>query len=103
MIPTRTSQEMYPLVEQWQQSNLTQKEFSAQHQITPHAFGYWVNKYRKEHEQKKASTPTSGSFIALTAQTTAGVEVVFPTGVMIRFSHEVPVSYLSQLLSACSH
>lgn len=102
MISTRTSQEMYPLVEQWQQTDLTQKEFSAQHQITPHAFGYWVNKYRKEHEQKNTSA-SSGSFIALTAQTTAGVEVIFPTGVMIRFSHEVPVSYLKQLLSACSH
>ena len=92
---------MYPLVEQWQQSNLTQKEFSKQHQITAHAFGYWVSKYRKEHERKNTSTPTSSSFIALSPQTTAGVEVAFPSGVMIRFSHEVAVSYLKQLLSTC--
>lgn len=38
--------EMYDLVEQWQQSGKSQKQFSAEHNIKLATFSYWVRKYR---------------------------------------------------------
>ncbi|MDF9799226.1 hypothetical protein OKW21_004489 [Catalinimonas alkaloidigena] len=32
----------------------------------------------------------------------SGMEVVLPTGVVIRFASPVPVSYLQQVLKVCS-
>lgn len=39
-------QEMYDLVEQWHQSGMSQKQFSAEHNIKLPTFMYWVKKYR---------------------------------------------------------
>jgi len=36
--------EMYDLVELWQQSGKSQRQFSAEHNIKPATFMYWVKK-----------------------------------------------------------
>ena len=98
----RTSEEMFPVVEDWLQSGLTQKAYSQQHQLPVHVLPYWVGKYRKTHADTEQKT---SSFIRLTppaAPPILGMEVQLPTGVVIRFTHTVPVTYLQQLLSACS-
>ncbi len=40
------TQEMYNLVEQWQQSGLSQKQFSRENNIKLATFGYWVKKHK---------------------------------------------------------
>jgi hypothetical protein len=47
MAQVRTEAEMFPLVESWQKSGLTQKEFSQQQGISDQVFYYWVARYRK--------------------------------------------------------
>ena len=39
---------MFDLVEQWQQSSKSQKIFSEEHNIKLPTFSYWVNKYRQQ-------------------------------------------------------
>ena len=98
----RTSEEMFPVVEDWLQSGLTQKAYSQQHQLPSHVLPYWVGKYRKT---QSADTQEYSPFIRLTAPTTPsiqGMEIQLPTGVVIRFAQPVPAAYLQQLLSACS-
>lgn len=98
---------MFPLVESWLSSGLTQKEFSRQHQIPDHVLVYWIGKYRKVHGPTSRQTPGEGvstSFIRLSTATPSvhGMEVQLPTGVVIRFASPVPVAYLQQLLKVCS-
>lgn len=63
MTVLRKETEMFPLVESWQQSGMTQKVRSQQQQIPEHVFTYWVSKYCKKHQQQRqrnlslASTP----------------------------------------------
>lgn len=38
--------DMFNLVEQWQQSGISQKQFSAEHNIKLPTFSYWVKRYR---------------------------------------------------------
>lgn len=98
----RTEEEMFLVVEDWLQSGLTQKEYSKQHQLAKHILPYWAGRYRKIHPSSNQETT---SFIRLStpsAPSVDGMEVVLPTGVVIRFGSTVPVVYLQQLLSACS-
>ncbi len=104
----RTEAEMFPLVESWLESGLTQKEFSQKQQIPAHVLVYWIGRYRKIHRGDTSQTLGKGkldSFIRLptTIPSANGMEVCLPTGVVIRFAHPVPISYLEQLLSVCSH
>ena len=43
---TKTSA-MFELVEQWQQSGMSRKQFSSEKGIRLHRFGYWVKKYNQ--------------------------------------------------------
>jgi len=122
----KTEQEMFPLVESWLQSGLTQKQFCINHQLPVHILAYWVGRHRKSQPNKatadKAEATTGKAtkkimvseathgFIRLSPPPpspapppTGNMEVVLPTGTIIRFSTTVPASYLSELLSVCSH
>src|SRR3712207_3279087 len=130
MAQIRTQTEMFPLVESWQQSGLTQKEFSLRHQLPLHILPYWVARYRNSgspEDPLKQQSPLqkeSPAFIrlsppanplpaaavvaapaaAVVTDTYASVEL--PSGVVLRFSGLVPVAYLKELVglssSACS-
>jgi hypothetical protein len=128
----KNEQEMFPLVEGWLKSGLTQKQFCSNQGMPVHILAYWVGRYRKAQPGKatfnKAESTTNkatkavvatdkpSGFIRLSPPSpiptpapaanqlpTGSMEVVLPTGAVIRFSAIVPVSYLTQLLSACSH
>lgn len=103
----RTSAEMFPVVEDWLQSGLTQKEYSQHHQLALHILPYWAGRYRKAQANPIAASspqPSPGHFIPVSTdkEMIGGMEVVLPTGVVIRFVDQVPVSYLQQVLKVCS-
>lgn len=103
MTQIRTQKEMFPLVEEWLKSGITQKEFSQRHGLALHLMPYWVGRYRKAHPLT-ASTPATSKFIRVSAPevTVTPMEVVLPSGAVMRFSSLIPVSYLQELLLACS-
>ena len=41
--------QMYSLVEEWKQSDLTKAEFTASKSMSYHQFNYWLKKYNKEY------------------------------------------------------
>jgi len=41
--------EMFSLIKEWQKSGMKQKDFCNQHDITLHAFYYWLRKYKQVH------------------------------------------------------
>ncbi len=111
------------MVESWQKSGLTQKEFSQQHGVSEHVFYYWVSRYRNARSiaplsnsgpvaqtKPAADAGTAAGFIRLSslveavppaargeAQATTVVEL--PSGVVLRFWGLVPVAYLKELLT----
>ena len=90
--------EMFPLVELWQTSVQTQKEFCQEQGIKPHVFTYWVGKYKK---QRAGSEETRGFVpIAIEEQGSAGyyAEISYPDGTRLRFGRSVSVDQIRQLL-----
>lgn len=102
----RTSEEMFPVVEDWLQSGLTQKAYSQVHDLPLHILPYWANRYRKAQQAPidQHAQSSSGHFIPVATGNTmnGGMEIALPTGVVIRFASPVPASYLQQLLKVCS-
>jgi hypothetical protein len=102
----RTSDEMFPIVEDWLQSGLTQKAYSQGHDLPLHILPYWASRYRKAHHAPidQSAQSSSGHFIPVSTGNTinGGMEIALPTGVVISFADLVPASYLQQVLKACS-
>ena len=105
MTRIRTEKEMFPLIAEWLTSGLTQKGFSQKHGLALHLMPYWVARYRKAHSSAAPTPTVSSGFIQFpTPQPTISpMEVALPSGTVIRFSFLVPVAYLKELLSVCSH
>jgi hypothetical protein len=124
---------MFPLVESWIKSGLTQKHFCSNQGMPVHILAYWVGRYHKaqptkatadkkevttgKSSKKVIATQSDSGFIRLRPPSilspaptvassqlpTGSVEVVLPIGAIIRFSATVPAGYLKELLSLCSH
>ena len=93
----RTAAQMYPLIEQWQQSDQSRTEFCEVHQINLHTFTYWL------HKKQKAEESTSGQFIALEISPSRsirgdGLKICYPNGVNIQFPENTRVDYVKSLL-----
>lgn len=105
MAQIRTEKEMFPLVADWLASGITQKEFSQKHGLALHLMPYWVARYRKMHPSAQPTPTAASGFIRLSTPqaTVSHMEVALPSGAVIRFSSLIPVAYLQELLSTCSH
>ena len=90
------AEEMFPLVESYLGSRVTQKEFSAEHGMSVSMLNYWLAKYRREGAE-------SGAFLEIIPATAALdrplLEICYPTGVRLRVFSPLAPAYLDHLLS----
>ena len=92
-------EQMFKLIEQWQQSILTQNVFCAQQSIRYHVFHYWYKRYREQHaDQQSNSTSFVKLHIAKPASASA-VEIYYPGGIRLVFNEPVTSNYLKALVS----
>ncbi len=92
-------QQMFSLIAQWQQSNLTQKEYCEQQSIRYHVFHYWYKRYR---QQQAGNDNNNSSFVKLQIAkpvTGSAVEIHFPGGIQLFFREPVSSNYLKALIS----
>jgi hypothetical protein len=88
---------MFELIEQWQQSGLSQKAFCEQHSTRYYVFHYWYKRYRQNKEEGNNS-----SFVKLQIAKPAGtssVEIIYPGGIRLLFHEPVSSNYLKGLIS----
>jgi hypothetical protein len=94
----RSPQAWRSLIEEWQASDLTQKEFCTQQSIAYSGFHYWSKKFREE----KSLPPYSSGFIPVNVTPSASkalIELVMPDGRRVHFHEGVDVGFLRALLS----
>jgi hypothetical protein len=88
--------EMFALIEQWKQSNQTQKLFCQEQSIALSCFYYWQKKYRKDQSGPAGFVPV------LVNDTTSGireaVEIHYPSGVTVRVPTGSSVTLLKTLI-----
>ena len=95
----RRAEEMFPLIQAWDRSGLSQKEFYHQHGIKPHVFGYWLRRYRKEGQLAPQEGP---GFVSVEMEEAPAesvlAEVIYPDGTRLVFKERVGLAFLRGLL-----
>ena len=86
-------EEMFAVIEEWQRSKLSQKQYCRDHGLGYHIFHYWYRKYRGLQ-----ATPATSGFVQI-KPVTAGpfAEFCFPGGSRVIFHEPVGVEYLKAL------
>jgi len=90
---------MFGQIEQWKQSDLTQRAFCLQNNITYHVFHYWYKRYRDARLEADSRTP---SFIKLELSPSAiyaHAELILPDGKRLLFHQPVSSDYLKAIIS----
>ncbi len=93
------ARQMFEMIEQWQQSGLSQKTFCEQQSVKFHTFYYWYKRYR--HQYLNVDN-TSSPFVKLQIAkplATGLVEINYPGGIRIIFHEGVSSSYLKAIVS----
>jgi hypothetical protein len=93
-----TRQKMFSLIDQWQQSDISQKRFCEQNNIQYSVFHYWYKRYRIQNQDPEASK----QFIKLAVSPLTGsgyAELVLPDGKRLLFHQPVTSDYLKTLIS----
>lgn len=91
---------MLGLIEQWEQSGISQKDFYQQHSIPAHVFYYWHGCYKKQKAGVKKPVP-SNKFVQLRPSlqpSASNVELQLANGNRIIFLQPVGVDYLKALI-----
>jgi transposase-like protein len=91
---TKTNdEEMFLIIEEWQRSKVSQKQYCREHDIAYHIFHYWYRKYRD-----RQTTSTASGFVEI-KRVPAGpfAEFSFPGGSRVIFHQPVSIEYLKGL------
>ena len=103
--PTMRAQEMYALIANYLISQLTQKEFCRQHNLSKSTFRYWLNKYQKHYGIQQSDRLTSQSFLPIKIKSaTRAVEsgtacvIELPNGINIRLEGVIDYNFFVSLI-----
>ena len=93
-------EQMFKLIDQWQQSSLTQNAFCQQQSIKYHVFHYWYKRYREQHAIDQQINTASFVKLQIAKSSSSGsVEIYYPGGIRLVFHEAVSSSYLKALVS----
>lgn len=90
---------MFPLIQEWAGSGLSQKAFCNAHQIKLHVFWYWLRRYR-EQESLVGQEPSGFVSVEMDRPWAESVmaEVIYPDGTRLILKERVGLSFLQNLL-----
>ena len=90
--------EMFPHIEAWKTSGLSQKAYCEQHQIILHVFYYWLSKHRIKHQpdNEKGFVPVK---VLPAKSSAASMELIGSNGNRLVFFGEPDPAYIKSLLS----
>jgi hypothetical protein len=92
-------QQNVAMIEAWQQSGLSQKQYCLQNNIAYHIFHYWYKRYRNK-QAANASNPAGFSALTVNGTSSTGyTELQYPDGKKILFHGPVSVDYLKVLIA----
>ncbi|NJO91971.1 MAG: hypothetical protein HC831_25625 [Chloroflexia bacterium] len=96
-------EKMYALVEQWESSGLSKKEFSLKEGVSYDSFLYWAQKYNREINLAKRSSCSREIFVPLQVEYPVNmqeqpVEITYPNGVKLACSPSVSLEQLHRLI-----
>ena len=90
-------EQKYAMIEQWQQSGLSQKKFCEHNNIAYHHFHYWYKRYGN-----RQAADGAGKFVTVKVNSPSpaiSMELQCPDGKRILFHQPISVDYLKALIA----
>lgn len=96
-------QEMFSIIKQYLESDMSARDFYRQHNLTEHRFYYWRRKYMDHHH------PSGKSFIPVEVNAPAhppindargDIQIHYPNGVQVTLDRSVSISRIKALIKA---
>jgi len=92
--------EIFSLIKKWQNSGMKQKKICNQHEITLHAFYYWLRKYKQAHERSENGfVPVEIGLLGNNSEKEE-IQIHYPNGVLITLNKAVSLSRIKALIKA---
>jgi len=89
-------QQMFEFVEQWNDSGISQKEFSQNHNLKISTFGYWVKRHKEAIENKGVMD----SFVELAPWNNGlGILIRYANGTELTLPVQTPLKTIKYLLT----
>ena len=93
-------QEMSTLIRKWKKNGSNAREFCEQHDLSIHAFYYWLRKFKREESSGSGFVPVeirgSGSNPAEKGE----IRIEYPNGVLLTVDSSVKISRIKALINA---
>lgn len=92
------TRQMFSHIDQWKNSNQSQKSYCDDHNIRYHVFHYYFKRYRERQAEKK----DPASFVKLSINQSSSVahaELILPDGKRLVFHQPVASDFLKALIS----
>jgi len=91
--------EMFSLIKKWQEGEIGRKELCDRHDITLHAFYYWLRKYKQRHQSSE------NGFVPVEIEPMGNnskeeIQIHYPNGVLITLDKTVSLSRIKALIKA---
>ncbi len=91
--------QMFSHIEQWKNSNQSQKSYCIDHNIRYHVFHYYFKRYRDEEVEKKDNTSSFVKLQVNQSPTKAHSELIMPDGKRLVFHEAVSSDFLKSRIS----
>jgi hypothetical protein len=88
------------LITRWERSDLTVRDFCSDHRISEPSFYAWRRELAARDEQPRPATPPVPTFVPVRVAPPAVVEVVVPTGVVVRVPVGADPAAVARLVAA---
>jgi len=95
----QVQQQMFSMINEWQQSSLTQKAFCEQHTMHYHVFHYWYKRYRDAQATDKEPGFLSLKIKPSSDSAAPHTELLLPDGKRLLFHQPVSSDYLKAIIS----
>lgn len=108
--PSKRAREMFPVIERFHRSNLTQKSFCAAEGIALSTLQYWISRYKKQQLRRvqlpqQDRVPSPKRFVELKPQLQAPaiaggtIVISYPNGVTLSLSTPANLKLLKELIN----
>ena len=96
----RNQEKMFLMIEQWEESGMTQYEFCQSRKIPKWTFYYWHKKHKEEKEDSE------NPFIPITIKNDnkfsvvhCGITIHYPNGVQLTITSQPTAGYIMELIN----
>lgn len=101
-----TKENMYPIIDLWKESGLTQTQYCKQEKVSYYIFKYWLQKYRNEHIGAKQIQPAqflpvqvpSSDELSKDPVSKDDITIHYPNGVKINCPVNIDTSLIKTLI-----